>query len=50
VLLSDYAFVSVWCFFAAALALYLCWLFARIGSDDPLKEPAVIRSRGCESA
>ncbi len=51
VLLYDYAFVSVWCFFAAALALYLCWLFARIGSNDRVKEPVpIIRSRGCESA
>ena len=26
-----YAFVSVWCFFAAALALYLCWAIPRAG-------------------
>lgn len=25
----TYAFVSVWCFFAALLALYLCWAFRK---------------------
>jgi hypothetical protein len=26
----DYAFVSVWCFFAAVLASYLCVVFYRL--------------------
>jgi hypothetical protein len=30
VLLFDYAFVSVWCFFAAVLAVYCCFLFYRL--------------------
>lgn len=30
VIVYDYAFVSVWCFFAAILSGYLCWLFARL--------------------
>lgn len=30
-----YAFASVWCFFAAVLSLYLCYLFRRLrGSND----------------
>jgi hypothetical protein len=32
VLVYDYAFVSVWCFFAAILASYGCWLFYRLPS------------------
>lgn len=36
VLIYDYAFVSVWCFFAAALSLYLCWLFARLKSGESI--------------
>ncbi|MSQ97310.1 MAG: hypothetical protein EXR98_22525 [Gemmataceae bacterium] len=27
VVIYDYAFVSVWCFFAAVLASYLCYVF-----------------------
>ena len=27
ILLFDYAFVSVWCFFGAIMSIYLCWLF-----------------------
>jgi hypothetical protein len=30
VVLFDYAFVSVWCFFAAVLAIYCCVLFYRL--------------------
>jgi hypothetical protein len=26
----HYAFVSVWCFFAAVLAGYLCWVFYQL--------------------
>jgi hypothetical protein len=29
-LVFDYAFVSVWCFFAAVLAIYLCVVFYRL--------------------
>jgi hypothetical protein len=29
-LVFHYAFVSVWCFFAAVLAIYLCWVFYRL--------------------
>lgn len=29
-ILFDYAFVSVWCFFAAVMSLYLCVLFRRM--------------------
>jgi hypothetical protein len=35
VLLYDYAFVSVWCFFAAVLAIYCCVLFFRLPSPRP---------------
>ena len=42
VLLYDYAFVSVWCFFAAALSAYLCWIFARIRSVEAATEPKAI--------
>jgi hypothetical protein len=31
-ILYDYAFVSVWCFFAAVLAIYCCVLFYRLPS------------------
>jgi hypothetical protein len=27
---SAFAFISVWCFFAAVLSVYLCWIFARL--------------------
>ncbi|MFO0878355.1 MAG: DUF6629 family protein [Gemmataceae bacterium] len=30
-LVFTYAFVSVWCFFSALLALYLCWVFRKPG-------------------
>jgi hypothetical protein len=41
--LFDYAFVSVWCFFAAALTGYLCVLFHRLparATARPQPEPA----------
>lgn len=33
----DYAFVSVWCFFAAILSAYLCYIFYKLpqSGDDP---------------
>lgn len=36
----GYAFISVWCYFAAALSLYvfhMVWRIARVGSPDPGK-------------
>jgi hypothetical protein len=46
VTLYEYAFVSVWCFFAAVLAVLLCVMFYRLparagaGADrDPVTEP-----------
>jgi hypothetical protein len=30
-LLADYAFTSVWCYFAALLAIYLAWAARRVG-------------------
>lgn len=36
--LYDHAFVSVWCFFAAALSAYLCVVFARL--PGPVSPPA----------
>jgi len=33
-----YAFASVWCFFAAALTLYLCWTLGRM--KEPGERPA----------
>ncbi len=42
ILAFDYAFVSVWCFFAAVLALYACIIFHRLPERDPTiaSEPA----------
>jgi hypothetical protein len=37
VLLFDYAFVSVWCFFAAVLAIYCCVLFYRLPFPPPAR-------------
>jgi hypothetical protein len=31
----DYAFVSVWCFFAAVLSIYCCVIFYRLPQADP---------------
>lgn len=36
----DYAFISVWCFFAAALSLYLCVTFYRLPTPAPAPAPA----------
>ena len=38
--LFSYAFISVWCFFAAALALHLCVLFYRLPARGPAAQPA----------
>jgi len=35
-----YAFVSVWCFFAAVLSLYLCWVFYQL--PTPLGLPRTL--------
>jgi hypothetical protein len=35
----SYAFVSVWCFFAAVLALSLCVLFYRMPANTPKHQP-----------
>ena len=50
---NAYAFVSVWCFFAAVLSIYLCYFFIRlpwpgavITSYASLPSPPVIRGRG----
>jgi hypothetical protein len=41
----DYAFVSVWCFFAAILASYCCWLFYRLPNPETAaSEPAEARA------
>lgn len=34
-LVFEYAFVSVWCFFAAVMASYFCWVFYRL---PPLRQ------------
>ncbi len=44
--LFEYAFISVWCFFAALLALYLCVVFYQL----PVRGPAVERVALCPSA
>ena len=31
----EYAFVSVWCFFAAFLAFYLCYIFRELQPPAP---------------
>ena len=38
--LFSYAFISVWCFFAAALTMYLCVVFYRLPAPGPVAEPA----------
>jgi hypothetical protein len=35
-LLFSYAFVSVWCFFAAILSAYLCWMFYHLPAKLPV--------------
>lgn len=35
----EHAFASVWCFFAAALSLALCHLFARLPGREPAPAP-----------
>lgn len=34
-IIFSYAFASVWCFFAAILAAYLCWVIPRSSAPDP---------------
>ena len=34
-LFNAYAFISVWCFFAAALSIYLCYFFVRLAPPAP---------------
>ncbi len=36
----DYAFISVWCFFAAILSTYICWVLAQLPASDPSRENA----------
>ncbi|MFM8275266.1 MAG: DUF6629 family protein [Gemmata sp.] len=38
--LFDHAFISVWCFFAAGLSLYLCVAFYRMTATAPTPQPA----------
>jgi hypothetical protein len=35
----NYAFISVWCFFAAGLSLYLCVVFYRMPAPAPAPVP-----------
>jgi hypothetical protein len=37
----DYAFASVWCFFAAILSGYLCYVFATMPAAVPVREESV---------
>lgn len=39
-LLFDHAFVSVWCFFAAVMAGYCCWVFHQLPAPSALPTPA----------
>lgn len=41
VILFDYAFVSVWCFFAAALSIYLAVVFYRLPAPVAANVPAL---------
>lgn len=41
---GDHAFASVWCFFAAALSLYLCMFFATL--PGPMRTPDVAERPG----
>jgi hypothetical protein len=38
--LFAHAFVSVWCLCAALLALYLCWVFRKLGRSTGVNRPA----------
>jgi hypothetical protein len=48
VLVFDYAFVSVWCFFAAVLSVYICVVFYRLpfpSAKGPMSMRAVMTTR-----
>ncbi len=48
-LVFDYAFVSVWCFFAAILGAYVAYLLYRLPEPARSKAPVGLEKQSCEN-